>query len=114
MTGAITDALFPYEPGNSVYLLDDGSLLRSCREFNPTFDARGGVGGRLQRIGWDGDVIWNFKFSDDQYCQHHDIEPMPNGNVLLIAWERKSREQAIAAGRDPDKLHAARKDCLGI
>ncbi len=95
-----------YEPGNLAYLLDDGSLLRSCREFNATFDARGGVGGRVQRIRWDGDVVWDFKFSDDRYCQHHDIEPMPNGNVLLIAWERKSREQAIAAGRDPDKLQA--------
>ena len=29
---------------------------------------------------------------------------MPNGNVLLIAWESKSRVEAIAAGRDPEKL----------
>lgn len=93
-----------YQPGNAAYLLSDGSLLRSCKEHRPSFDARGGVGGRVQRISWDGDVLWDFKFNDAQYCQHHDIEPMPNGNVLLIAWERKSRQQAIDAGRDPNQL----------
>ena len=30
---------------------------------------------------------------------HHDIEPMPNSNVLCIAWEVKSSSDATAAGR---------------
>jgi len=29
---------------------------------------------------------------------------MPNGNVLMIAWERITAEQAIALGRDPNTL----------
>ena len=29
---------------------------------------------------------------------------MPNGNLLMIAWERKSKEEAIAQGRDPELL----------
>ncbi len=32
---------------------------------------------------------------------HHDVKTLPNGNVLLIAWETKSRTEAIAAGRNP-------------
>jgi hypothetical protein len=36
--------------------------------------------------------------------QHHDIHPMPNGNVLMIAWELKTYAQSIAAGRRPDML----------
>jgi hypothetical protein len=32
---------------------------------------------------------------------HHDAEWLPNGNVLLIAWELRTRPQAIAAGRNP-------------
>jgi hypothetical protein len=44
-------------------------------------------------------VAWDFLVSDSLYLQHHDIEPMPNGNVLVIAWERKSEEEAIAFGR---------------
>ena len=26
---------------------------------------------------------------------YHDVEPMPNGNVLLIAWELKTAAEAI-------------------
>ncbi|MGI9470496.1 MAG: aryl-sulfate sulfotransferase [Rubripirellula sp.] len=93
-----------YQPGNSVYLLEDGSLLRTAKQTNQRFNARGGIGGRVQRISWDGDLLWDYELSDDQYCQHHDIEPLPNGNVLCIAWEWKTIDEAIAAGRDPKKI----------
>ena len=35
---------------------------------------------------------------------HHDFEILPNGNVLMIAWERKTGAESIAAGRDPSLL----------
>jgi hypothetical protein len=35
---------------------------------------------------------------------HHDIEPMPNGNILAIVWERKTEVEAIEAGRHPDLI----------
>ena len=38
---------------------------------------------------------------------HHDIELMPNGNVLAISYEAKSQEEAIAAGRDPEHVTKA-------
>ncbi|MBN1344738.1 MAG: aryl-sulfate sulfotransferase [Phycisphaerae bacterium] len=91
-------------PGNAVYLLDNGHLLRCGHERgNRTFHG-GGMGGRIREMDWDGNVVWEFLYANDRHCQHHDIEPMPNGNVLIIAWERKSREEAIAAGRDPALL----------
>ena len=93
-----------YQPGNSAYLLEDGSLLRTAKQPAKRFNARGGLGGRIQRFSWDGELLWDYELSDDQYCQHHDIEPMPNGNVLCIAWEWKTVDEAIAAGRDPQKI----------
>jgi hypothetical protein len=36
--------------------------------------------------------------------QHHDVEALPNGNVLLLAWELVDEEEALAAGRDPELL----------
>ena len=48
----------------------------------------GGVGGGVQLVNWDGDVLWDFELSDNQYQHHHDIQPMPNGNILMVAWER--------------------------
>jgi hypothetical protein len=90
-----------YPPGQAVYLLENGNLLRCEREpGNRTFHG-GGVGGKIQEMEWDGTVVWDFVYADDRHMQHHDVEPLPNGNVLLIAWERKSQAEAIAAGRDP-------------
>lgn len=82
-----------HPPGNSVYLLEDGSILRPGRV---QVD-----GSRvIQRIAWDGTVLWDFPYTDSLYKQHHDITPLPNGNVLILAWEYKTMEEAIAAGRD--------------
>lgn len=93
-------------PPLAVYLLDDGSLLRGGRnEDNPTFFG-GGLGGRIQRLGADGTVQWEFVLSDAQHSLHHDFEPLPNGNLLAIAWEHLSAEEAVALGRDPAQTSA--------
>ncbi|MEJ2193245.1 MAG: aryl-sulfate sulfotransferase [Ignavibacteriaceae bacterium] len=90
-------------PGMCAYLLDNGNLLRAAVIDNP-FLGGGGEGGLIQEFNWEGDLIWEFKYSSDQYRQHHDVEKLPNGNVLVIAWENKSAEEAITAGRNPDLM----------
>jgi hypothetical protein len=85
-------------PAEVAYLLPDGSLLRPTRAPNITWGI-GGRGGRIQRIDASDNVVWDFLVSDSLFLQHHDIQPMPNGNVLVIAWERKFEDEAIAAGR---------------
>ncbi|MBH53118.1 MAG: arylsulfotransferase [Opitutaceae bacterium] len=94
-----------YWPSNSVYLLPDGNLLRPCKQRgNEVFGDRGSSGGRVQIFDWDGNLIWDYVYSNENHHQHHDIEPMPNGNVLILAWERVSKEEAIAAGRNPEAV----------
>lgn len=93
-------------PGNSAYLLPNGHLVRCAREpENPVFQG-GGQGGRIQELDWDGQLVWDWVYSDEHQMQHHDIEVLPNGNLLVIAWERKSASEALAAGRNPDTLGA--------
>lgn len=92
-----------YYPGNSVYLLENGHLLHTCNMNNAKFTG-GGTGGRVQEVDWDGNVIWEFEYSTTAHCQHHDVEFMPNGNILMIAWEYKSNIEAIEAGRDTSLL----------
>ena len=89
-----------YRPGQSVYLLSNSILLRSGNINNTTFNA-GGKGGIIEKIDWNGNVIWNYTVSDATKCQHHDIKALPNGNVLVIAWESKTNTEAIAQGRNP-------------
>jgi len=92
-----------YKPGLSAYLLENGNLLRTAVVTNTTFNA-GGKGGLIQEFRWEGDLNWEFEYSSNQYLQHHDVEKLPNGNVLLIAWEYKSFEEVLAAGRDPNLM----------
>jgi len=85
------------------YLLENGSLLRSCalQPFSSQF-WHGGLGGRVEMFDWDGNLIWNFEHIGDDYCLHNDIEVLPNGNILMIVWNYKTRSEAIAAGIDPN------------
>ncbi len=89
-----------YKAGQSVYLLPDGALFRTCNTNNTTFVA-GGQGGRVEMIDWDGNVTWSYTVSDATQCQHHDAKVLPNGNVLILAWDSKTRAEAIAQGRNP-------------
>ncbi len=88
--------------GDAMYLQDDGSLFRLARIPEPPNFRAGGVAGFIQKLSWEGDVLWEWKMADEKKILHHDIRPLPNGNVLAIAWEQKSAEEAKAAGRRPD------------
>jgi hypothetical protein len=95
-------------PGHTIYLNEDGTLYKASQvEDDPikTHIAAGGSGGKIERYNWDNDLIWEFEYSDLTKRQHHDFQVLPNGNVLLIAWEVKSKEEAIQAGRDPSSFN---------
>jgi hypothetical protein len=83
-----------------VYWFDDGSILRTMHLAN----WGGGSGGGIQKISWDGIILWDYRYYTSTILSHHDIEPLPNGNVLMIAWETKTRTEAINARRNPSQV----------
>jgi hypothetical protein len=87
------------------YLMDDGSLLRCGRLVDPPFFHGGGIYGRMERIAPDGEIVWTYDLATDQLMIHHDLELLPNGNILAIAWERVEPRDALRAGRHPAALH---------
>lgn len=91
-----------FRPGNSLYLLENGNLLRTAR-ITGAFSG-GGIGGRIELFNWEGDLLWEYEHASFDYHHHHDIEPLPNGNFLLVAWERMSPAAAIDNGRNPDTV----------
>ena len=95
-----------YVQGLGVYLLENGNLLRTnLLGITPPFIA-GGVTGRIEIIDWNNTLLWGFNYvADYQYCLHHDVEMLPNGNILMIAWEYKTAAEAIAAGRNPETMN---------
>ena len=88
------------------YLLENGNLLRSCLPcINHKFPA-GGITGRIEMFNWGGELIWEFEYSYNEFCLHHGFKVMPNGNILMIAWERKEYDESIANGRNPLSIPA--------
>ncbi|MBP9191570.1 MAG: aryl-sulfate sulfotransferase [Ignavibacteria bacterium] len=83
--------------GYSVYLLRNGDLMRPATVSNTTING-GAAAGAVQKYSWTGSLIWEYTYNTTTVRTHHDICPLPNGNVLLIAWEVKTSAQAIAAG----------------
>jgi hypothetical protein len=93
-------------PGLAAYMLDDGDLLRTANlgsDGGGTFSG-GGIAGKVERISWNGNMEWEWYYSSNSVRTHHDIEPLPNGNFLAIAWEYKSESESLDAGRDPNNM----------
>jgi len=94
------------QPGNSVYLNSNGNLVRTGRfgtGNNPYIQA-GGAGEFIEELDWDNNSIWKFTYNDSLVRMHHDFSILPNGNVLFISWERLTAAEAIAMGRDPQRI----------
>jgi len=77
-------------PNYSVYAYENGSIVRT------TDDNKG-----VEIIDWNGTVVWQFEYYSTQHMLHHDIKPLPNGNILMIAYDYKTFEEAIEAGLNP-------------
>lgn len=90
-----------YHPAFSAYFLENGILLRTGDYNNPVFHTGGGI---IEKIDWQNNVVWNYVISDSINCQHHDIRMLPNGNILAIVSDLKLPSEAIAAGRDTNKI----------
>jgi hypothetical protein len=93
-----------FTPGNSVYLLPNRNLLRTGKEDEKSDITFGGQGGIVELFNWDGEIIWSYSFNSNLERQHHDIYPMPNGNILILLAEVWFKEEAISQGRDPSKI----------
>jgi hypothetical protein len=96
-----------FTAGIGAYLDIDGSLVRAAAIGalqNPVWIGNVGGGGRIERFDWDGNLTWSMDINDAQNLQHHDLEILPNGNILATVWEFIPAATAIAAGRDPANL----------
>ena len=73
-------------------LLDNGNLLM--------------MAGAILEIDPRGNIVWLDGAARIGAARiHHDLLKMPNGNALLLAKGRKTREEVIAAGANPAFVH---------
>jgi hypothetical protein len=83
--------------GYSSYLMPGGILWRSIA-LTGTSLTGGGMTGKVQKVDYNGTILWDYTYSSTTYCLHHDICPLPNGNVLLISYDVKTATEVTTAG----------------
>lgn len=83
-------------PGAEVKLEADGILWRTGRMSGSWTTG----GGHFEKVDWDGTVLWQYEWADSLHHAHHDFVVLPSGNLLLIAYERHLRSDAISHGLD--------------
>ena len=88
----------PSRCASTPYLMPDSTLYYPCLITN-NYMQIAAAGGRILKYSWDGEIIWDYTWSGMDFIQHHDIEPLPNGNLLILSNERKSMQDAIDRGR---------------
>ena len=88
------------------HLLDNGHLIivaaarnEADKTLMPGPDSS--VSGSIREYTWDNEFVWEIEFIDAETRQHHAIDIMPNGNILVILWEYHSLDEALAMGLDP-------------
>tara|TARA_R110002126_G_scaffold106107_3_gene240840 strand:- start:18803 stop:20539 length:1737 start_codon:yes stop_codon:yes gene_type:complete len=84
-------------PGLSVRLMPDGRLLRTRN----VAMRGGGSSGAIEILDWDGVVEWSYSVDDAERLSHHDATFLPNGNVVIVCWDKHSGAEAEALGRNP-------------
>ena len=89
--------------GQVAMLLDDGSLLRTAAPQSQWMQG-GGAGGIVELYSWSGERLWQYTHLSTTARAHHDVEVLPNGNILMLVWESHARDEAIAQGRPSARL----------
>ena len=98
--------------GYSSYLMPGGYLWRAAKASSglPMGAPGGPICGRITKHAYTGTLLWDYSITGTDFVSHHDIRPLPNGNVLAIVYEKKTAAQVAAVGGTltttmwPDKI----------
>lgn len=88
--------------GNDFELLPNGNAIGIFKSDNPEI-AFGGYGGITKIIEPDGTIVWEYEYESDTYISHHDVELLPNGNVLMLVWELIDVDESQQNGADTNR-----------
>tara|TARA_B100000579_G_C22759724_1_gene818341 strand:- start:32 stop:1348 length:1317 start_codon:yes stop_codon:yes gene_type:complete len=91
-------ASMPYLINGSTSGYENTILVYPCRCSNPSM-VNGGYGGKIILYDWNNNIIFQTEICDENYQAHHDIAVLPNNNILINVWERKTAQEAYNLGR---------------
>ncbi|NHN27323.1 hypothetical protein FIA58_016705 [Flavobacterium jejuense] len=88
---------FDLRLGNDVEILPNGELIAMFKQ-NISPITIGGAGGIIRILNSDGSTKWEYTCADNFKVGHHDLELLPNGNVLFQVWEKLTVIEALNYG----------------
>ncbi len=90
--------------GTDATILPDGKLLVSFKSTHPDNSKifPGGVGGVIQLRWKNAEVFWESDMASDTYSQHHEVEMLPNGNILMLIWNKIAKNESRKHGYKMD------------
>lgn len=89
----------------TVYLLENGNLLRNTNFVTGSTTIQiPGIAGRIELLDWNSNLLWSYEYGTNSFAQHHDIYPLPNGNILMLVATVLTESEALQLGRNPSLL----------
>lgn len=93
----------------SAYLIPGDTIVRTASYTVSGAPSGGGVTGKIQKVTWNNTVAWEYNYSSTTTQMHHDICPLPNGNVLFISYDVKTAAEATQAGSSSNSIFWSEK-----
>jgi len=84
----------------TVQLKENGNLIRGTKNPNNSVFSTGNMAaeaGGVQELDPQGNVIWDYIYSDVDHLSHHDLT-LIGDNVLITAWEKRTSTELNDAG----------------
>ena len=94
----LNEYFFENRLGNDLEILPNGEFLGIFKTDDRGDFSFGGSGGILRRVTADKQTLWEYTIASETELAHHDLELLPNGNVLTMVWEKIPTEQAQELG----------------
>tara|TARA_R110002050_G_scaffold295080_1_gene453539 strand:- start:70 stop:1656 length:1587 start_codon:yes stop_codon:yes gene_type:complete len=79
---------FPEDNARNYYILENGNILQSSGTYAEIRD-------------WENNILWSLNYQSKLgFRIHHDIQPLPNGNFLVLVKDNYTNTEMFAAGMD--------------
>jgi len=82
-----------YSSSGGSYLSDSYTLLRAGKTQNArngSFENGGGVGGIIEEIDANNNVIWSYSSDSDLATLHHDFKQIDDNYIVALVWELRN------------------------
>lgn len=93
----VKDWVFSERMGNDIEILPNGKILGTFKSASNVINI-GGASGIIKILNPNGTTSWSYLCCDANKVAHHDVEMLPNGNVLFLVWEKITPTEALNYG----------------